>query len=125
MLERSNHRNQVNNTLQMASFRFPQARQLCYTHRRGELTMYEHIEVIYENGVFRPLGSLPEELHERERYTVTVETPGGRGIRLDTAFVAAAARDADSAVSLEEVRKILAKVPGTSAEAIAAEREDR
>jgi predicted DNA-binding antitoxin AbrB/MazE fold protein len=87
--------------------------------------MHEHIEVVYENGVFRPLGPLPEELHESERYTVTVETPDRRAIRLDTACLAAAKRNAGPTVSLEEVRRILAKVPMTSAEAIAAEREDR
>jgi predicted DNA-binding antitoxin AbrB/MazE fold protein len=87
--------------------------------------MYEHIEVIYENGVFRPLGPLPEALHESQRYTVTIETPSSTEIRLDTACVAAAAGNANPAVSLEDVRKILAKVPMTSAEALAAEREDR
>lgn len=87
--------------------------------------MHEQIEVIYENGVLRPLGPLPEDLHESERYTVTVEKAANRAIRLDTACMAAAARDANPAVSLEDVRKILAKVPGTGAEAVAAEREER
>ncbi|HKI33472.1 MAG TPA: antitoxin family protein [Gemmataceae bacterium] len=87
--------------------------------------MREQIEVVFENGVLRPLGPLPDELRESERYTVTVETPGDRAVRLDTACMAAAAREANPAVSLDDVRKILAKVSGTAAEAIAAEREDR
>jgi predicted DNA-binding antitoxin AbrB/MazE fold protein len=87
--------------------------------------MHEQIEVIYENGVLSPLGPLPVELQEGERYTVTVEKVADRAIRLDTVCLAAAARDANPAVSLEDVRKILAKVPGTGAEAVAAEREER
>jgi predicted DNA-binding antitoxin AbrB/MazE fold protein len=87
--------------------------------------MRQQIEVIFENGVLRPLGPLPDELHERQRYTVTVESLGDREARLDTACLAAAARDATPAVSLEEVRKVLAKIHGTLAEAVAVEREER
>ncbi len=87
--------------------------------------MHEQIEVIYENGVLRPLGPIPDELHERERYTVTVETRGPSVIQFDTACVVAAAREADPTVRLEDVRKILAKVPRSAAEAVAAEREER
>ena len=78
--------------------------------------MHEPIKVIYENGVFRPLGPLPEDLHESGRYTVTLETPGSalEG-RLDPAFLAAAKQGADPTVSLEEMRRILAKVPDTLA----------
>jgi predicted DNA-binding antitoxin AbrB/MazE fold protein len=83
------------------------------------------IEVVYENGVFRPLGPLPEELREHERYTVTVEVPGALADRLDAVCLAAAKRDADPTVSLEEVRRILAKVPGTLAQAVISEREER
>lgn len=87
--------------------------------------MHEPIEVIYENGVFRPLGPLPEDLHESGRYTVTLETPDSAlEDRLDPAFVAAAKREADPTVSLEEMRRILAKVPGTLAQAVSAEREE-
>lgn len=87
--------------------------------------MHQQIEVIYENGVLRPLGPLPDELRERQRYTVTLEGPGGREGRLDAACMAAAARDATPAVSLEDVRRALAKIHGTLAEAVAAEREER
>jgi predicted DNA-binding antitoxin AbrB/MazE fold protein len=84
--------------------------------------MHHQIDVIYENGVLRPLGPLPDQLHERQRYTITIDTHGAREARLDAACVAAAKRDADPTVSLEEVRQILAKVPGTLAEAVSAER---
>ena len=87
--------------------------------------MHEHIEVVYENGVLRPLGPLPPQLREHQHLTVTIDTPGDLEDRLDPACLAAARRDADPTVSLEEVRRILAKVPGTLAQAIIAEREER
>jgi len=87
--------------------------------------MHQQIEVVFENGVLRPIGPLPDELHERQHYTVTIDTPLSRADRLDTACLAAARRDADATVSLEEARRILAKVPGSLAEAVRAEREER
>jgi predicted DNA-binding antitoxin AbrB/MazE fold protein len=87
--------------------------------------MREQIEVVYENGVLRPLGPLPAEVHEHERYTVTIEGVGGGESWLDAACAAAAARDGDPAASLEDVRRALAKVPGTLAEQVRAEREER
>ena len=77
--------------------------------------MHQQVEVIYENGVLRPLGVLPTQLHEHQHLTITIDTPGVLEARIDATCVAAAQRDADPTVSLEEVRKILAKVPGTLA----------
>jgi predicted DNA-binding antitoxin AbrB/MazE fold protein len=87
--------------------------------------MHEHIEVVYENGVLRPLGPLPPELREHQHLTVTIDTPGTLEDRLDAVCLAAAKRDADPTVTLEEARRILAKVPGTLAQAVIAEREER
>jgi predicted DNA-binding antitoxin AbrB/MazE fold protein len=87
--------------------------------------MPEQIEVIYENGVLRPLGPLPPQIREHQHLTVIIDTNDVLQARLDTACVAAAKRDADPTVSLEEVRNILAKVPGSLAEAIIAERAER
>jgi predicted DNA-binding antitoxin AbrB/MazE fold protein len=78
--------------------------------------MHERIEVIYENGVLRPLGPLPGQLHEHQHLTVTIEESDGTDGWL---------ADADPAVSLEAVRQALAKVPGTLAQAVHAEREER
>ena len=86
--------------------------------------MREQIEVIYANGVLRPLGPLPAQVHERQRYTVTIEGPGGDGWR-DAACAAAAARDANPAARLEDVRRALAKVRGTLTGHVRAEREER
>jgi predicted DNA-binding antitoxin AbrB/MazE fold protein len=87
--------------------------------------MREPIEVIYENGVLRPLEPLPPQIREHQHLLVTIDTPDVLEDRLDAACLAAAKRDADPTVSLEEVRRILAKVPGTLAQAVSAEREER
>jgi predicted DNA-binding antitoxin AbrB/MazE fold protein len=78
--------------------------------------MREQIEVVYENGVLRPLGPVPAHLHEHQRLTVTLEGPNGPYRWL---------ADADPTVSLDAVRQALAKVPGTLAQAVDAEREER
>ena len=78
--------------------------------------MREQIEVVYENGSFRPLGRLPAHLREHQRLTVTLEAPTGADPWL---------ADADPAVSLDAVRHALAKISGTLARAVGAEREER
>jgi hypothetical protein len=78
--------------------------------------MREQLEVVYENGVFRPLGLLPGQFHENQHLTVTIEGSNGANHWL---------ADAAPTVSLETVRLALAKFPGTLAEAVYAEREER
>lgn len=36
--------------------------------------MHEQIEVVYENGVLRPLGPLPQQLREHSHLRVTIES---------------------------------------------------
>jgi predicted DNA-binding antitoxin AbrB/MazE fold protein len=86
--------------------------------------MHEHIEVVYENGVLRPLGPLPPRLREHQRLRVIIDTPETLEDRLDAACLAAAKKNADPTVSLEEVRKILAKIPVSLAQAVITEREE-
>jgi predicted DNA-binding antitoxin AbrB/MazE fold protein len=45
--------------------------------RSQRQTMHEQIEVIYENGVFRPLTPLPTRIREHARLTVIIETSSG------------------------------------------------
>jgi predicted DNA-binding antitoxin AbrB/MazE fold protein len=78
--------------------------------------MRDQIEVIYENGVFRPLAALPRRYQEHQRLTVTIEGPNG---------VAPWLADADPTVSLDVVRQALGKIPGTLAELVRAERDER
>jgi predicted DNA-binding antitoxin AbrB/MazE fold protein len=78
--------------------------------------MPQHIEVVYENGVLRPLRPLPSQFHEHQHLTVIV-----KGVHSADDWLA----EADPTVSLEEVRRALAKIPGTLAQAVDAEREER
>jgi predicted DNA-binding antitoxin AbrB/MazE fold protein len=78
--------------------------------------MREQIEVIYENGVLRPIGDLPGQLHEHQHLTVTIENSNGPADWL---------ADADPTVSLDSVRNALARMPGTLAQMVHAEREER
>ncbi len=78
--------------------------------------MPEQIEVVYENGLLRPLSPLPTEIREHQRLTITIE---------ETAAADDWLADANPAVSLEAVRRALAKTSGTLAEAVHAEREER
>lgn len=87
--------------------------------------MHEHIDVVYENGVLRPLGPLPSQLREHQHLRITIDTPDTLEDRLDAACLAAAKRDADPTVSLDEVRRILARVPDTLTQLVSAEREER
>ena len=76
----------------------------------------EQIEVVYENGVFRPLGLLPGHIHEHQHLTVIIE-----GADESAGWLA----DADSTVSLEAVRRALGKTSETIAQQVHAEREER
>jgi len=76
----------------------------------------EQIEVIYENGVLRPIAGLHGHYEEHQHLTVTIE---GMGQAED--WLA----DADPSVSLDAVRQALSKAPDTLAAVVRAEREDR
>ena len=78
--------------------------------------MRERIEVVYENGVLRPLENIPWALHEQQRLTVSIESPETGDDWL---------ADADPAVSLEAVRKALGKSPVTMAQMVHDERDER
>lgn len=78
--------------------------------------MHEQVEVVYEKGVFRPLGPLPSRILEHQRLTVTIET---------TTATDPWRAAADPTVPLEAVRQALAKVPGTLAQLVHDERDDR
>jgi predicted DNA-binding antitoxin AbrB/MazE fold protein len=83
--------------------------------RKGA-AMRLHIEVVYENGVLRPLAALPARLQEHQHMTVTVE---------DADEAKPWLADADPTVSLTAVREALAKAPGTIAQMVHAERDER
>ncbi len=78
--------------------------------------MREQIDVIYENGVFRPVTPLPGQIREHQHYTLTIEDTDRFGNWLD---------DADPTISLDAVRQVLAKVSITLAQAVDDERAER
>jgi len=81
--------------------------------------MTKRVEAIYENGVLRPLE--PVNLSEHQRVTVTLNEPEEDW--LDTEFMDSCAAEVKERVGLDEVRRILSKVPDSLAEAIVAERD--
>jgi predicted DNA-binding antitoxin AbrB/MazE fold protein len=82
--------------------------------------MKKSVEAIYENGVFRPLEPVDLPEHQRVQVTVTDE-----GEWLDRDYIQWAASQVQGTVSLDDVRKALAKIPGSLTADFIAEREDR
>jgi predicted DNA-binding antitoxin AbrB/MazE fold protein len=85
--------------------------------------MTKTLQAVYQGGVLRPLE--PLNLHEQQIVNVTISDEVPAEPWLDTEFLAACAAEADDAVSLEDVRAALAKIPGSLTEDFVAEREDR
>lgn len=83
--------------------------------------MSRRFDVIYENGVFRPLE--PIELPEHHRGSVTLTEPEKDW--LDTEYMDSCAEKAKGAPGLEVVRKILSKIPDSLTDVIRTERDSR
>jgi predicted DNA-binding antitoxin AbrB/MazE fold protein len=83
--------------------------------------MSKRLNVIYENGVFRPLE--PVDAREHQRGTVTLLEPEEDW--LDTEYMDSCAEEVQEHVSLETVRNILSKIPESLAEEIRSERDAR
>lgn len=82
------------------------------------------VPAIYENGAFRPLG--PVSCQEKDRVLLTVEIQAAAGDELvDTEFLAYCNTQADDSVTLLAVRQALAQIPGSLADDIRAERDER
>jgi predicted DNA-binding antitoxin AbrB/MazE fold protein len=81
--------------------------------------MKQEFDAIYENGLLRPL--VPLSLPDHERVSVIVESVGGDDW-LDQDALRLADAEGDSAISLEDVRRRLATIPGSFAESVIAER---
>ena len=89
--------------------------------------MTRQIEAVYENGVLRPLEPLPLKEHQKVSVTVSdAEDP--LASMMDYAFIESARREIQGLAgipSLDEVRNILSRSPGSLADDLKAEREDR
>jgi predicted DNA-binding antitoxin AbrB/MazE fold protein len=92
--------------------------------------MSERIDAIYEGGVFRP--AVPVSIPEGQRVSLDVSSAstlpddlGDVADLLDEEYAAACRRQPNHAPSLEEVRRALSSIPGSLAEMIVAERDER
>jgi predicted DNA-binding antitoxin AbrB/MazE fold protein len=76
--------------------------------------MSKRLDVIYENGVFRPLE--PVDVPEHQRMTITIPETSMLSAEeelLDTDYECWAATQVKEDVSLEAVRQALSKIPGS------------
>ena len=84
--------------------------------------MSKTVPAIYADGAFRPLEPVP--CQEQERVILTVENADvGEDILLDNEFLRYCETQADDSASLEDVRKALAKIPGSLANEIRLDRD--
>jgi len=87
--------------------------------------MVKTLSAVYENGVLRPLESLPLEEHQLVRVTVSDASDDSADSWLDHEYMASVAAIQESEPTLEEVRQILSKIPGNLSDDIRAERDSR
>jgi predicted DNA-binding antitoxin AbrB/MazE fold protein len=81
-------------------------------------------DAVYENGVLRPLN--PVDLPEHERLSVIVNRPADPLTDvLDWDAHEMAATEGDESISLEDVQAALSKIPGSMADVVSAERDER
>jgi predicted DNA-binding antitoxin AbrB/MazE fold protein len=80
------------------------------------------LRAVYENGVLRPLE--PISLCEQQQVTVTV-TDQSQSDWVDSTFLRYLEDQSDESVTLEQVRAVLAKIPGSMTEDFRKERDDR
>jgi predicted DNA-binding antitoxin AbrB/MazE fold protein len=81
-------------------------------------------DAVYENGVLRPLN--PVDLPEHQRLSVIVNRPGDPlADVLDWDAHELAANEGDESISLEDVQVALSKIPGSMADVVSTERNER
>lgn len=83
--------------------------------------MKQKFDAVYENGLLRPLE--PLDLPDRERVSVTVETAGDANW-LDDDAVEWATQEGDATISLDDVRRRLAKLSHSLSDLVIAERDE-
>ena len=99
----------------------------CPVHQRATIRMPRQIDAVYENGVLRPLQPLDLKEHEHVLVSVVKVAATGRS-SLAVDYIETIKRemaDAEPAPGLEEVRRRLAKIPGSMAAETVADRGER
>lgn len=90
--------------------------------------MTKQVEAVYENGMLRPLEPLPLEEHQHVTVMIGEVHAAQERSHPDTDYLAAVRAEVAAMgriPTLDEIHKITAKDPGSWAEAIDAEREER
>jgi predicted DNA-binding antitoxin AbrB/MazE fold protein len=88
--------------------------------------MIQEVEAVYEHGVLRPLEPLTT-LAESQRVKLTISDAKAASGRQDLEFLEWAQAEVAAmphTPSLEEVQKIMSKIPGSLVEDFASEREE-
>jgi predicted DNA-binding antitoxin AbrB/MazE fold protein len=86
------------------------------------------VDAVYENGVLRPLQPLDLKEHEQVQVSVVKTAPAPDRSSLAVEYIENVKRelqDAEPAPGLEEVRRRLAKIDGSMAAEIVADRGER
>jgi predicted DNA-binding antitoxin AbrB/MazE fold protein len=94
----------------------------------GWRRMAKHIEVIYTHGVFRPTAPLELELREGQHVIFLLPENGAElepFVADDDVRKWCAEQAGEHVPSLEDVRQILSKIPGSMADVVIAERDER
>jgi predicted DNA-binding antitoxin AbrB/MazE fold protein len=90
--------------------------------------MAKHIDVIYTNGVFRPSKPLEVEFEEGQRLTLVLPEAGAQQepfVEDEETRKWCAEQAGEKVPSLEEVRQMLSKIPGSMADVVITERDER
>jgi predicted DNA-binding antitoxin AbrB/MazE fold protein len=90
--------------------------------------LVKHIEVIYTNGVFRPAEPLELDFTEGQHLTVILPENGAElepFVEDEELRKWCAEQAGERVPSLEDVRRTLSTIPGSMADVIIAERDER
>ncbi|MEK7407701.1 MAG: antitoxin family protein [Acidobacteriota bacterium] len=87
--------------------------------------MGKTVRAVYENGVLRPLEPLSLPEHREVEVSVSEVAAEPEDERLDEVYHRGLQGVQVPEVSLEEVRRILSKIPGSLSDEFIAEREER
>jgi predicted DNA-binding antitoxin AbrB/MazE fold protein len=94
----------------------------------GWRRMAKHIEVIYTQGVFRPAAPLELELREGQHIVFLLLEKRAElkpFVEDDDVRQWCAEQAGEHVARLEDVRQMLSKIPGSMADAVIAERDER
>ena len=86
--------------------------------------MYLSIEAVYENGVLRPLEPLGLAEQQHVHVTIIPRAPKVLDEWLDHRFIEECKKNRDDSVTIEDVRRATASIPGLMSDAVREDRDD-